>query len=65
MSNPDKKIKLSIDLMGGDNSPKKTLEGIDLFVKRYSNEDDYFFYLYLSFSVFNIVFRLGGNPLRW
>ena len=51
MSNPDKKIKLSIDLMGGDNSPKKTLEGIDLFVKRYSNEDDYFFYLFGNSNV--------------
>ncbi len=46
MSNPDKKIKISIDLMGGDNSPNKTLEGIDLFLKRYKNENDYFFYLF-------------------
>ncbi len=46
MSNPDKKIKISIDLMGGDNSPDKTLEGIDLFLKRYKNENDYFFYLF-------------------
>ena len=46
MSSPDKKIKISIDLMGGDNSPDKTLEGIDLFLKRYKNENDYFFYLF-------------------
>ena len=46
MGNPDKKIKISIDLMGGDNSPDKTLEGIDLFLKRYKNENDYFFYLF-------------------
>ena len=46
MGNPDKKIKISIDLMGGDNSPDKTLEGIDLFLKRYKNENDYFLYLF-------------------
>ena len=42
----DKKSYISIDLMGGDNSPEKTLGGIDLFVKRYINKDDYFFYLF-------------------
>ena len=25
------KVKIAIDLMGGENSPKKNLEGIDLF----------------------------------
>ena len=39
----DGKIKISIDVMGGENSPDKTLEGISLFVKRYQNKDDYFF----------------------
>ena len=28
------KVKISVDLMGGDNSPEKTLDGIDLFVKK-------------------------------
>tara|TARA_B100001996_G_scaffold161408_1_gene123073 strand:- start:963 stop:2018 length:1056 start_codon:yes stop_codon:yes gene_type:complete len=40
------KVKISIDLMGGENSPNKTLEGIDLFIKRNKNNDDYFFYLF-------------------
>jgi glycerol-3-phosphate acyltransferase PlsX len=40
------KVKISIDLMGGDDSPDKTLLGIDLFVKRNKNENDYFFYLF-------------------
>ncbi len=30
----EEKVKISIDLMGGDNSPDKTLLGIDLFIKR-------------------------------
>ena len=47
MNNIDnRKLKISIDLMGGDNSPEKTLEGIDLFVKRYKDKNDYFFYLF-------------------
>ena len=40
------RVKISIDLMGGDNSPEKTLEGIDLFLKRNNKIDDYFFYLF-------------------
>ncbi len=40
-----KKIKISIDLMSGENSPNKTLEGIDLFIKRNKSYDDFFFYL--------------------
>ncbi len=46
MINSEKKINISIDLMGGDNSPEKTIEGIDLFIKRYKNKNDYFFYLF-------------------
>ena len=46
MNNLDKKLKISIDLMGGDNSPQKTLKGIDLFAKRYKDKNDYFFYLF-------------------
>jgi glycerol-3-phosphate acyltransferase PlsX len=40
------KVKISIDLMGGDNSPDKTLFGIDLFLKRNKNISDYYFYLF-------------------
>ena len=46
MNITENKFKISIDLMGGDNSPQKTIEGIDLFVKRNKNINDYFFYLF-------------------
>ena len=46
MDNLKNKFKVSIDLMGGDNSPNKTLEGIDLFVERYKKKNYYFFYLF-------------------
>ncbi len=51
MRDIDKKFKISIDLMGGDNSPDKTLKGINLFCKRYKNQNDYFFYLFGDSSV--------------
>ena len=28
------KVKIAIDLMGGENSPNKNLEGVNLFIKR-------------------------------
>ncbi len=40
------KVKIAIDLMGGDNSPDKNLEGINLFIKRNNKIKDYFFYLF-------------------
>ena len=39
------KVKISIDLMSGENSPNKTIDGIDLFLRR-NNNNDYFFYLF-------------------
>ena len=29
-----KKISIAIDAMGGDNSPFKTIEGVNLFIKK-------------------------------
>ena len=31
-----KKISIAIDAMGGDNSPFKTIEGVNLFIKKNS-----------------------------
>ena len=42
----NKKVNISIDMMGGENSPDKTIEGIELFIKRNKNLNDYFFYLF-------------------
>ena len=38
-----KKVKIAIDTMGGENSPKKIIEGIEISLK--SNQEN-FFYLY-------------------
>ena len=37
------KVKIAIDAMGGENSPKKIIEGIEISLK--SNQEN-FFYLY-------------------
>ena len=37
------KVKIAIDAMGGENSPKKVIEGIEISLK--SNQEN-FFYLY-------------------
>ena len=42
----NKKVKISIDMMGGENSPDKTIDGIEIFIKRNKNLNDYFFYLF-------------------
>ena len=38
-----KKVKIAIDAMGGENSPKKIIDGIKIALKK---DKDLFFYLY-------------------
>ena len=49
----DKKVKIAIDLMGGENSPDKNIDGIELFIKRNKNLNDYFFYLFGNEDLIN------------
>ena len=42
----NKKVNISIDMMGGENSPDKTIDGIEIFTKRNKNLNDYFLYLF-------------------
>ena len=41
-----KKVVIAIDAMSGENSPKKNIEGIKLFLDKYKGVDDYFFNIY-------------------
>ena len=52
------KVKISIDVMGGDNSPDKTLEGLNLFIKRNKNISDYIFYLFGDETIINQKFNV-------
>ena len=36
-----KKIIIAIDAMGGDNSPNKTIKGVQLFLNKYKLINDY------------------------
>jgi len=40
------KITIAIDAMGGENAPKKNIEGISIFLKKNTNKKDFFFNLY-------------------
>ncbi len=42
----DKKICIAIDAMGGENAPFKNIEGIDLFLKKNKNRNDFFFNIF-------------------
>jgi len=48
-----KKITIAIDAMSGENSPRKNLEGLNLFLKKKKKIDDYFFILYGNEDVLN------------
>ena len=41
-----KKISIAIDAMGGDNSPFKTIEGVNLFIKKNSFKEDFIINLF-------------------
>ncbi len=47
------KVKISVDVMGGDKSPDKTLEGINLFIKRNQSINDCIFYLFGNETLIN------------
>ena len=42
----DDKITIAIDAMGGENSPEKNIEIINIFLKKYKNSKNIFFNLY-------------------
>ena len=46
-------VKIAIDLMGGENSPHKNLEGVNLFLKRNRFINDCFFYFFGDESKIN------------
>ena len=44
------KIKIAIDAMGGDQSPKKIIEGIEISLKK--NQEKLFFLYVINYSMF-------------
>ena len=41
-----KKITIAIDAMGGEDAPKKNIEGLDIFLKKNKRNDDFIIYLF-------------------
>ena len=37
----NKKVNISIDMMGGENSPDKTIEGVKIFLDKYEKKEDF------------------------
>ena len=49
----DKKIVIAIDAMGGEQAPKKNIEGINIFYNNNKNRGDYFFNIYGNEELIN------------
>ena len=49
----DKKIVIAIDAMGGEQAPKKNIEGINIFYNNNKNISDYFFNIYGNEELIN------------
>ena len=41
-----KKISIAIDAMGGENSPRKTIEGVSIFIKKNISNEDFLLNIY-------------------
>jgi Fatty acid/phospholipid biosynthesis enzyme len=41
-----KKINIAIDAMGGEDAPKKNIEGLDIFLKKNKRNDDFIIHLF-------------------
>ena len=48
-----KKISIAIDAMGGDNSPEKTVEGINIFLDKNAHKDDFILNIFGKEDVIN------------
>ncbi len=49
----NKKITIAIDAMGGENAPRKTIEGLKFFLEKNKDKNDFFFYLYGDQNILN------------
>ena len=48
-----KKITIAIDAMGGENSPKKSIEGLSIFLKKNKTKDDFLIQLFGNEKIIN------------
>jgi phosphate acyltransferase len=56
----NKKITIAIDAMGGENAPKKNLEGLNIFLKKNNSNNDFFINLYGDEKIINDQLKILG-----
>jgi glycerol-3-phosphate acyltransferase PlsX len=58
----NKKIVIAIDAMGGEQAPKKNIEGINIFYNNNKNISDYFFNIYGNEELINVEIKKYKIP---
>ena len=59
-----KKITIAIDAMGGENAPRKNLEGLEIFVKRNLKKKDFHIILYGNKEILDKEIKNFNFPLE-
>ncbi len=59
-----KKITIAIDAMGGDNAPRKNLEGLEIFVKKNLKKKDFHIILYGNKEILDKEIKNFNFPLE-
>ena len=52
-----KKITIAIDAMGGENAPKKNIEGLNIFLNKNKSNNDFIIHLYGNKKILDEVER--------
>jgi len=63
----NKKITIAIDAMGGDDAPKKNIEGLSIFLKKNKLQNDFELHLYGNESLINkelSKFKISSNKIK-
>jgi len=62
-----KKITIAIDAMGGENAPKKNLEGLNMFLNKNKSSDDFFINLYGNKDILEkelSLLKISNNKIK-
>jgi len=63
----NKKITIAIDAMGGENAPDKNIEGLNLFISKNKNANDFIFHLYGNEKILNekiLKFKISPEKIK-
>jgi len=63
----NKKITIAIDAMGGENAPDKNIEGLNLFISKNKNANDFIFHLYGNEKIINekiLKFKISPEKIK-